>query len=1098
MHLSDRTIQQVRDLSITLVISQYEKLDRNGKACCPFHDEKSPSFKVTEAKGIYKCFGCGVAGDHIRFVMEREKLGFIEAVVLIAEKHGIPLEYEEVADEEQYKKKKALKDQLREVLEFVITDYKDQLWKLPDTDPVMIYLASRGITREIIAEWQLGWSTIEWQHLSSSIINRGWFEPANQLGLVKRSQDDRNYDGYRSRITFPITNKHDQYIGLSGRFIEIDTADAEKKNPKYINPPQNEIYDKSHVLYGLSRAIKKIGEAGFAYLVEGYTDVISMHTHGQENTVATCGTALTNQQAELLHRYTNRVVLMRDGDAAGVKATIRDLQVLLKAGIQVEVCALPESEDPDTYVQKDPTLKELKRQDGIYWYITHLLIDADDDHFQKGKIIEQALQLLSLIPNAIIRSNYFDGICKKYKWKKVDLQKQFNEMVEHREDILDDGEGKAINKLPKWMDRDHYENHGYSPVNNKNRTGYYTYSGDKSIEVTNFLITPIFHVYAGKDSRYLILIDNGKKKSVVDVESKALTSPEILQSIVVGEGCFIIHGNKSQMLRIASRLLDSFKMCYEIKFLGWQEKGFFAYVDKIFVPGKGMIELDEWGVYTHQAEEPINYLVPAASQAYKELQKSGNDEFENHRVLAWKNSPITFSQWAVMMQRVYREKGPVAIAYCILTMFRDIIFDIDNNCPHLYGWGERSSGKSKWAESINAMFYTRRPAFNLNSGTDFAFFDYLQRFINGPSFLNEFDEKVIRPEWFQAIKGAFDGEGRQKGVMGSPNRVQIMKIRSTLILIGQYLNTADDNSIVSRSIIEHFSEKEHTDEDKKEYDRLKGYEEKGLSSMITDVVKHRDHFKTNYRNRFNDTLSQWRHSIDGDSQNFNQRIMQNWCHLFTSWKLLSDHIALPMENDQFEEYCKARAIQWSNFIRTSDTLSEFWLTLNFLADGGLITDGWDYKIETVMSVRIRKNDKEEQELKFETPTKVIYIRMNNIHKHYQQAYRSRTGKEGMTMENLKYYFGSRKYYLGSSKQKRFNRFVIKSEKVPIPGTMLSTPATRVETTKVPEVQIGSSHIFLYDQLNLELERVEPEFDGHEEVNRHKPAEITEPVDDLPF
>lgn len=1070
--LSEKSIQQVRDVSITQVLSHYIKLDRNGKACCPFHNEKTASFKVTEAKGIYKCFGCGESGDQISFVMKQDKLGFIEAVTRVAELCGIPLEYEEVPDKEKFEKQKAEKDTAQDILRYTVTRYKDNLLSLPPDHPVSKYLADRNIDRDMIIEWQLGWATEDWQHISTDIINRNWYQIASQLGIVRRSKDERNYDGFRSRIIIPITNKYGQYIGLGGRFFEIDPADAQKNFPKYINPPQSDFYDKSQTLFGLDKAGKAIEKAGFAYLVEGYFDVTSMHLCNHQNTVGTCGTALTSVQAAILRKYTSHAVIMRDGDAAGKKAAVRDLHILLKAGFKCEIIELPDGQDPDSYLVKDCDLSEIKRQDAIFWHITDLLTDVTDDQFKLGKIKEQVLDLLLMIPNSIIRGNYFDSIIKKYKWQKSDLQKQLNTLVESKEEEEDNGETE-LDKLPKWMDKEEFLKNGYCAVNNKNRTGYYSFSSGGQVEITNFLINPIFHVYAGKESRHLIQIDNGRRKAVLDIESKALVSIDLLQQYVVCEGPFIIYGSKPQMLRIATHLLGNFPKCIEVKFLGWQAPGFFAFVDKIFVPGAGIVELDEWGVYKHVSEKTeTNFLVPASSAAYKELQSTGDDPYENDRALVYKPSNISFSQWAAMMTRVYSEKGPVAVAFAILTIFRDIVFEIDNNCPHLYGFGERSSGKSKWAESINALFFHNRAAFNLNSGTDYAFFAYMQRFINCPSFLNEFDEKIIKLEWFQSIKGAFDGESRQRGVVGTKNRTEIMKIRSTLMLIGQYLCTMDDNSIVSRSIIEGFNEKKFTDDDRAEYDKLKRIEDAGLSNLLIDIVNLRPLYKEQYRDKFNQNLQEWRLNTPlGEHGNI--RIMQNWCHLFTGWQIISQYMKLPISNAEFEKYCRDRAMHWSRFIRASDTLSEFWNTLSFLVDLGSIVDGWDYKIDVVTEIRIRKNRKEEFLMPFPNPTKVIYIRMNNVHKHYQQAYRSRTGKEGMTLENLEHYFSSRKYFIGSSKQSRFKRFVTKTENVTTPGFAGSQPIQRPETSRQEEAILTSSYVFLYDELGLDIEREAP-------------------------
>jgi DNA primase len=503
-------------------------------------------------------------------------------------------------------------------------------------------------------------------------------------------------------------------------------------------------------------------------------------------------------------------------------------------------------------------------------------------------------------------------------------------------------------------------------------------------------------------------------------------------------------------------------------------------VNNAFIPGTNEIqEYDNWGIIKHQDS---NYLIPAACEAYRELQKTGEDPYEVDRPLTFIKPSFDFKYWANLMQKVYQDKGTVGIAYVFLTVFRDVIFDVDNNCPHLYGFGERTAGKSKWAESIGAMFFHNRAAFNLNSGTDFAFFDYMSRFRNTTALLNEFDEKVIKEEWFQAIKGIFDGESRQRGkISGNKRGTETMHVKSTLVLTGQYLCTMDDNSIVSRSIIEAFSEREFTEQDKKNYEELKAAEGSGITGLITEVMKFRTEFKAQYKEVFNDNLSRWRKEINTNEVNFNQRIMQNWCHLYSSYQIMSKYLALPVGLGQFYEYCKEKAIYWSNFIRQSDTLSDFWNTLPFLLDKGDIEAGWDFKIEEVLRIHIRVSNKEEKLVEFTQPTKILHIRLNNVHKYYEQAYRSRTGKSAMTLENLLHYFSARKYYVGSCKQSRFTRYVTKVEEVMNKNSL--NPQKEPVVRKVKEQQITSSHVFLYDALGVDIDRLD---------------ETTEETQNLPF
>jgi hypothetical protein len=367
---------------------------------------------------------------------------------------------------------------------------------------------------------------------------------------------------------------------------------------------------------------------------------------------------------------------------------------------------------------------------------------------------------------------------------------------------------------PAWLDVKQAKEHGFSPVRDFKdgkikRLGYYGYNPAEKqhSEITNFTIQPIFHIKAGKESRFLIQVDNGYKTSVLDLDSKSMYSIEAIQGHLVGEGNYYIFGSKLQFLRVASKLMQDFRECFEIKSLGWQRYGFYAFVNGIYVPGSGMHELDEWGVYELEKQ---HYLIPAASAVYKKLNNTEDDPYENDRPMTHISSNLPLNKWCALMQRVYGNSGTTGIAYCFLTAFRDIAFSIDNNFPHLYAFGERSSGKSKWAESLSRFFFNNRTAFNLNSGTDFAFFSYMGRFKNAIATLNEFDEQVIRDDWFQSIKGIFDGESRQRGSMTSRNKVEIMKVESGIMLIGQFLVTKDDNSVVTRSIIESFSERNLT------------------------------------------------------------------------------------------------------------------------------------------------------------------------------------------------------------------------------------------------------------------------------------------------
>lgn len=1096
MRLSDRSISTIKEASVTQVVQHYVQLKRAGsdmKGCCPFHGEKTPSFSVSEVKGMYKCFGCGVGGDAIRFVMEHEKLSFIEACKTIAEICGIQLEWEETEQTEEQKKVLSAADAQEEVLNYIVPVYRKSLFQLPEEHPAKQFLYNRGINDEVIAEWQLGWAPEEWQFSSSQLIEKGWWEPSHKLGLIRR-KDDHNYDGYRSRIIIPIVDRSGRYLGLGGRLVVVDKNDKVKGFAKYINPAACELYDKSTVLFGLNRSRKAIADAKAVYVVEGYFDAISLIAQGIENVVATSGTAFTAGQMKTLKKLADRVVLFMDNDEAGAHSKAAALAPLLRHGFTVEHVNYQAmgfrfitkkmieegAEISDTVKDADELCHRLQkegrdlegelkksRQDFLIHRAGEIMEEAADDLLKKSTAKQIVLELVAAIPNEILRANYLDTVIKKYSWTKGETKQQFARMMESAEEVVQE-EDTSMEQLPSWLSMDEKEQYfksGYLPINRKLNgrpmVGYYSFTGGNKTEITNFIVNPLFHVYAGVESRFLLQIYNGYRHAVLDIPAKAIPSIDQFQANTVAEGNYIIFGAKPQWLRIASDLLQNFPRCVEIKSLGWQSYKFFAYVDKVFIPGQGLRELDQWGIIKVEEE---NFLIPASCEAYKQLQHTGDDPFENDRHLTYKLSPVSFEQWAGQMQRVYNQAGVVGVAAVFLSLFRDIVFAIDNNCPHLYAFGEPSSGKSKWAESITALFFFRRPAFNLNSGTDFAFFSFMQKYRNTPAHLNEFDIEVIKPEWFQAIKGIYDGEGRERGKGGSKNRTEVMKVLSVLVLTGQKLVTADDNSVVTRSLIEPFSVRENlSEEDKQAYNDLKDWEGAGLSSLLIEVLQHRPYMEEVYKTEFNDLLSNWR-KLFPESRSYNQRILQNYAHLATGYLLMSRKLKLPQSADDFTAYCFKQAGRWSAFIRSSDTLSEFWRTLEFLVDQQDVQEGWDYSIELVNELRIRRNRTEEEVLRFDEPLKVLFLRLNNVHKLFQSAYRSRTGKEAMNEQNLLHYFSSRRYFLGPVKSKNFKRYVNHVKEM--------GPHNMPVTEKKLQMTKSSCYAFLYEELDLSIERMD--------------------------
>ena len=333
--ISQQTILRIKDIAISEIIMPYVAL-KNNSGCCPFHNEKTPSFHVKDNKGIFKCFGCGASGDGIRFVEMHEKLSFSETIERIARDHGITIKYEDSYTPEERKEKQDKQDTFRRILNYAQEYFQKQLQQHPKAKQ---YLFDRCIDDEIIEEWQLGYAPEDWKGITPGLIERGWYDPALHLGLIG-SNDGRNYDTYRNRITIPLTDRLGQIIGFAGRIIG-------EGMPKYINPKESDLYKKSNVWFGWDKAIKQIAEQRNVFIVEGYFDVISMQRHDVYNTIASCGTAIDQKQWKQLKQYTPTVTLMYDGDKAGRDKLYKHTHSALKQGFHVQIVDMKDGEDPD-------------------------------------------------------------------------------------------------------------------------------------------------------------------------------------------------------------------------------------------------------------------------------------------------------------------------------------------------------------------------------------------------------------------------------------------------------------------------------------------------------------------------------------------------------------------------------------------------------------------------------------------------------------------------------------------------------------------------------------------------------------------------------
>jgi len=453
--ISPNTIQQILSrIDIVEIVGSFVKLKKRGAnylGLCPFHNEKSPSFTVSQSKEIYKCFGCGASGNSISFLMEHEKYSYVEALRWLAQKYGVEIEETEVSAE--VKQHQLMADSLHIINGFAREYFSKTLLESEEGQNVGVsYFEERGFTQDTMRKFQLGYCLNEKDAFVKAALAKGYnLEYLQKTGLVT-IRNEQPVDNYRGRVIFPIHNQSGKIIGFGARIlVKSDRA------PKYINSPESEIYVKSKVLYGTYFARHAIDKQNECLLVEGYTDVISLHQAGIENVVASSGTSLTQDQLRLIKKYTNNLTILYDGDNAGIKAALRGLDLAIEEGLNVKLVLIPDKEDPDSYVQKlgAPAFREFieeNKQDFVLFKLQLSMKEAGNDSVRKSQLVNDIAETISKIDKVEDFTKQQDYIRQCSQFLKIDEQGLINLVNKFIRERLQKRENLAAKNAPPPVD----------------------------------------------------------------------------------------------------------------------------------------------------------------------------------------------------------------------------------------------------------------------------------------------------------------------------------------------------------------------------------------------------------------------------------------------------------------------------------------------------------------------------------------------------------------------------------------------------------------------------------------------------------------------
>lgn len=1070
--ISEKTITTIQDIDILEVVSRYVKLDKNGKGKCPFHNEKTPSFKVYK-KGGFKCFGCGAGGyGPINFVTQHSGYGFVEAIEELASQFNVVIEYEKDNRQDAQAKRESTKT-ISDCLQYAFKKFRS-----PDhTDEVLGWIKSRSISPETSRYFELGYSPDSSQTLTKPFIQKGVAKIAAEVGLIKE-KESRTYDVLRNRITIPLHDHRGKLIGFAGRQITGDFA-------KYINPPASDWYDKSKVLYNLHRAITPIKAANKeVYLVEGYLDVIGLHNIGIENVVASCGTALTISQAQLLRRYADCVYVFYDGDRAGRKATLKAIDILIRCNFNVSVINM-DFLDPDDFAKKmqlsgenvfqnaldelleykvhamewvmqtqlAPTLtynvvglseedeKDIKSNATIHSHADQFVISSQLDLMSrladyepndpktthpKGDELNTALvNILSLLKlfNDVVQQEILEELRKATKINKSTLTSimkgaSVTDMMDKESEITDN-----IKVFPEDCDRDFYLKHQFAP--NKDNTGYYFMTQSGSYElIGNFVLEPLFHI-KGEESKRFVKILQGETNRVLLLDSRSFGGVDTFGNALWDEGGLVFsYANRRNFDTLKKYWAHKFPTCYELEQLGWQPEGFWAFSNKIY--NGQLTDYDDLGIYTHKGPKggETKFLSPSITENLKEHRGKSNI-YENDQYLNYDKSPISLKEWMALHYQVYGNHSIYGISFVFLTIFRDIALAVEK-VPLFYCYGATASGKSSFADSLLHFFFSGRDnngkmitPFQLSTGTEFAFYNVLGRFFNGLAVFNEFDENTVTPQRHGTFKGIFDGEGREKG-SGKKNKTTIQKVNQNIMLIGQFLVTMDSNSVPNRSILRSFPDKKFTTEETKLFEKLHSYEKMGLSSLICDILAIRNEVENKYTVRYAQTQSKLRKFENTLEGRLSARLINHYTHIYAMLDVVSEYFNLPFDLEEVFDIVCADLKKQNDLVATGNSLGEFWDIFANLANiqPRRIYEGIHYMVETTSHLKEWRFDSSDEfgTRNFDAPKRVIHIHVTDCQIQYANALP--VGK-AMNKDNLRKYLSEIDAYLGMTSKVQF-------------------------------------------------------------------------------
>ena len=1010
---------------IVQVIAQHVQLKKSGVryvGCCPFHQEKTPSFYVFPHTGTFKCFGCGEGGDAIHFIEKAENKTFVEAVRTLAQKANVQIEEQEESVEEKQKRmhREALWITNKQVADF----YRKQFLLSKEAQEY----AYRRWGKDYCTMQEIGYAPKDGHAMQQLPVKAKFLK---ELGLLNRG----GYDFYQNRVVIQIHDRFGHIIGFTARCMD-------DQQPKYLNSSESDIFHKSYVLFGIEDAWKTAAKQDKMFLVEGAPDCMRLQSIGIHNTVAALGSAWNDCHFSTIKRVTNKVCFLPDADPPKKGETHgHGVQVVMEAGTQameygltVSVKEIPDTEenikqDPDSFFKNTNIFNATEEVDFILWMADKLFPHTTTTEEQREAIKEIAY-LLSLIDDETGVSMYIGKLTKYYQGKRLWL-KAVDEERKKREQETKTTKDKEENDLNRKYG--FYVDHGcYMSITEKGSV----------YEWSNFTMLPLFHIKDNVNPKRLYKIKNCMNcEEIVELKQEDLISISKFKQKVEGLGNYIWKATERELTKLKSYLYEKTETATEITQMGWQRAGFYAFGNGVVFNGVFQ-ETDENGIV--RLKDKGNYYLPSNSKIYKADPKLFTFE---KQFVHLNLSSVTLTQFTDQLFKVYGDNGRVGFCFYLATLFRDVVTSTSANhwFPILNLFGPKGSGKSELGHTLLSLFTISYTAPNIQNSTPSALNDTVAASANALAHIDEYkndlDVKII-----EFLKGLWDGTGRTRMNMDLDKKKETTAVDAGIILSGQEMPTADI-ALFTRIIFLQFPRSEFSDKEKQNYKKLLDMRSLGLTHLTIELLKQRRHFEQAWSTAFKEAQTDVGNAL-GDAKG-EDRIMNNWCVPLAALRVLQSCIPNLSYDDMLRVIVDGIRKQNAE-CKTNGELGGFWNTVQYLVSDGELIDGGDFFIRFLNYLKTDVAD-----VCWTERRPVLFLQKTRVFNLYRKEGRQ-TNDKVLPTDALRYYLQNSTAYLGE----KVARFDVYKKGSPVYDTTKSAP--NKQPTRVTSAQ--RAYCFAYDRL----------------------------------